>query len=85
MEQLYHPYVKKLNTNINHFVPIFESDDEEGTTTSTKPNKTTIKVISEYEDEEKIKGEKNNDDDQYENDRGNYNMVNTNNLDSDNG
>ena len=44
------------NTNINHFAPIFESFDEEGTTTRTKPTKTTVIVLSEDEDREENKG-----------------------------
>ena len=38
------------NTSINHFAPLFESDDEEGTKHRTK-FKTPIIVLSEYEEE----------------------------------
>ena len=42
----------KLKTNINHFAPLFESDNKEGTTHSTKPNTPTIVLI---EDDQKMK------------------------------
>ena len=42
-------------TNINNFVPLFESYNEEVTKLRTKPNKTLIEVLSEDEDNDKTK------------------------------
>ena len=44
------------NSNTDHFTPLFESEDEEGTNPSTKPKKIPVIVLSEYEDKEKNKG-----------------------------
>ena len=44
----------RRNNNINHFSPLFESDDEYGTKHSMKPN-TPIIVISEDGEEDKNK------------------------------
>ena len=71
------------NTNINHFSLLFESDDEEGNNLRTKPNKTPVIVLSEYEDEDKNKGEKKNDDEKYNDNREKYNMERTKNFDID--
>ena len=58
MKQLDESYINEhgRKTNINHFAPIFESDNEEGTKHRTKP-KTTIVVLSEYEEGSKNKGD----------------------------
>ena len=45
------------NTNINHFALLFESDDEESTKHRMKPRNPII-ALSEYEEEDKIKGRK---------------------------
>ena len=44
------------NTNINQFSLLFESNDEEGTKSMTKPKKIPVVVLSEDEDEDKKKG-----------------------------
>ena len=54
------------NNSINHFSPLFESYDEEGTKHRTKP-KTPIIVLSEDE-KEKNKGEQNEDNEENEDD-----------------
>ena len=48
----------RSKTNINHFVPLFESDNKEGTKYRTKPNNPTI-VLSEYEEGRRNKGDQN--------------------------
>ena len=42
----------RSNTNINHFIPLFESDNEEGTKPRTKPKNTPGILLSEYKEEE---------------------------------
>ena len=50
MEQLDDFDGNRRNTNINHFAPLYELDDEEGTKPSPKPKETPVKVQSEDED-----------------------------------
>ena len=50
----------RRNTNINQFSSLFESENEEGTKCRTKPNTPTME-LSEDEEEDKNKGEKNED------------------------
>ena len=58
MEQLYESDGSRhgRNTNINQFSLLFESNDEEGTKSMTKPKKIPVVVLSEDEDEDKKKG-----------------------------
>ena len=60
MEQLDELYINvhKRKTNINHFTPLFGSDNEEGTKQRMKP-KNPIIVLSEYEEGRKTKSDKN--------------------------
>ena len=44
------------NTNINHFEPLFESEDEEGTKPKTNPKKTLVIVLRDDEYKGKNKG-----------------------------
>ena len=46
----------RRNTNINHFAPLFESHNEEGTEPGTKPNNTPIIVLIEDEEKDQNKG-----------------------------
>ena len=50
------------NTNINHFAPIFESNNEKGNKTIPKPKKTPVVVLSEDENQDANRGERNKDD-----------------------
>ena len=70
------------NNNTNHFTPLIESNDEEGTQNRTKPN-TTIILLSEEGGEDKNKGEQNEDNEEYEDDRENKKMEKKDNPDSD--
>ena len=58
----------RSKTNINNFTPIFESDDEEGTKHSLKPNNPTI-VLSEYKERSENKVDQNKGNEEYENDQ----------------
>ena len=72
------------NTNINHFTPIIESDYEEGTNPSQKPNMIPVIVLSEDEAADYHKEEHNHDEEEDDNNCDNKKMVKTNIFDSDN-
>ena len=44
------------NRNINHFVPLFVSNNEEGANPSPKPKNNPVVVLSEDEDKDEKKG-----------------------------